>query len=146
MKNLNDVREGVWILAILAFFTAIILLASSIQLFSFSDIYRGSPGFPLADPANPSVTVAHITSGKFLFMAFPFLLLSVFSYFVGKGLLGAKKWSKIAVGAVSGVILLFSGVLFYSSFFALGTIGLAIAGLQIWYLFFNKSIKKYFKK
>ncbi|MCK4996910.1 hypothetical protein KAS08_01275 [Candidatus Pacearchaeota archaeon] len=145
MKNLNDVREGIWVLAVIAFLSAMGFMTMSLQIFSLSDVFRGTVGLPLADPAT-GVAVGYITSGQFLGIGFALVILSLFSYFVGKNLLKAKKWSKIAAGVVAAIIAIVSIVLLINKYFAIGFAGAAIAGLQIWYLFFSKSTKKYFKK
>jgi hypothetical protein len=145
MKNLNDVREGIWVLTVVAFLSAIGFISASLQVFSLSDVFRGTAGLPLADPST-GAAVGYVTSNQFLGIGFALIALGLFSYFMGKGLLKGKKWSKMAVGVIAVIIATMSIVMMVNSYFAIGAAGLIISGLQIWYLFFNKSTKKYFKK
>ena len=144
MKNLNNIREGIWVLAVVAFLSAIGFATMSLQLLSLSDVFRGTQGLPLADPST-GIAVGYITSVQFLGIGIAMIILSVLSYFIAKDLLRAKKWAKIAAGVVALIIATVSIVLLVSKYFAIGLAGVGISGLQIWYLFFNKSTKKYFK-
>lgn len=144
MKKINDVREGVWILAVLAFATALSLVAMGLQMFSLSDVFRGSAGLPLADPTTGAVA-GSINSGMFFGIGLALVALAFLSYFVGKGMLKAKKWARVVIGIVAIIILAIAVVLMVNSYYAIGISGMIIAGLQIWYLFFKKSSKKYFK-
>ena len=144
MKKLNDVREGIWVLAVVAFLSAMGFMTMSLQVFSLSDVFRGTAGLPLADPST-GVAIGYISSPQFLGIGLVLLLLAGLSYNIGKSLLKAKNWSKIAAGLIGAIIAIISIALLVSKYFAIGFVLLAIAGLQIWYIFFNKSTKKYFK-
>ena len=144
MKNSSDVREGIWILAVLCFVVSLGLVAGGIQLFSLADIFRGVGGLPLADPTT-GAAMGTVSAGVFCGIGLLLIGLGIFSFFVGRGLLKAQKWSKIAEGVVSAIIAIMGILLMFNSFILIGIVALAISGLKIWYLFVKKSTKKYFK-
>lgn len=144
MKNLKDVREGIWILAVIAFVMALGFATMSLQLFSLADVFRGTVGLPLADPTT-GVSVGYITSPQFCWIGITLVGLALLSYFIGKNLLKAKKWAKVAVGIVATLILALSVAIMVGKYYLIGLAGVCIGGLQIWYLFVKKSTKKYFK-
>lgn len=140
MKNLSDVKEGVWVLAVISFIMASGLAITGIQMFFLSDIVRGIGGLPLSEDG--SIVVS---AGQLFGVGFVLVLLAFFAYFVGRGLLKAKKWSKFSVGVVAVLLFSLAVALMVNTFYLSGIAVLAIAGLEGWYLFFNKDTKKYFK-
>ncbi len=144
MKNLNNVREGISVLAVVAFLSAVAFVTMGLQVLALSDVFRGTQGLPLADPSTGTV-MGYITSPQFLGIGIVLIILSALYYFIGRDLLKAKKWAKFAAGVIGVIIATVSIVLLVNKYFAIGLAGAAISGLQIWYLFFNKFTKKYFK-
>ena len=143
MKNSGEIREGIWILAVLCFVVSLGFIGGGIQVFSLADIFRGIGGVPLSDPTTGATI--NISTGTFLGLGLLLIALGVFSYFVGRGLLKAQKWSKITEGVVSAIIAVIGILLILNSLVLIGLVALAVAGLKIWYLFVKKSTKKYFK-
>lgn len=143
MKKSGDVHEGVWILAAISFFTALLSVGIGLQVFSLLDVL-GTSGLPLNDPTT-GASLGTVGSGVFAAVGFGLVALGLFSYFVGRGLLKGKNWSRIAVVAVTGLYALSSISALLNSLFISGIIGLGISGLIIWYLYFKESSKKYFK-
>jgi hypothetical protein len=143
MKKSGDVHEGIWILAAISFFTALISVGIGLQVFSLLDVL-GTGGLPLNDPTT-GAPLGTVGSGVFAGIGFGLVALGVLSYFVGRGLLKAKNWSRVAVAAIAALYGISSISALFNSMFISGIVGLGIAGLIIWYLYFKESSKKYFK-
>jgi len=72
-----------------------------------------------------------------------FLILSVLFYFIGKGLLNAKKWAKIVIAVIAIIFLIMALMSLINKNFS-SIIFIVINGFISWYLLLNKESKKFF--
>lgn len=144
MKKSSDINEGIWILAVVSFVTAFLSIGIGLQVISLFDVLRGTGGIPLSDPSTGSA-LGTLNPGIFLGLGLFLVTLGIFAYFLGRSTLRAKKWSRIAFAVIAVMYVVSAIYMFFKSLFISGIIGLGIAGLLIWYLYFKESTKKYFK-
>jgi hypothetical protein len=140
VKKVSEAPEGIKILAVLYFISALAIMLIGMFAFSFADSAK------TIDPS--MLTMAGIilpSSGIIVFIGLVFVAISILCYFLAKGLLAAKLWAKITVGIVVslsivlGIKSIFNGIYFGS------LSSIIVSGLILWYLFFKESTKKFFK-
>ena len=144
MKGLKNVPEGFWVLGVLAFLFCAGFISGSIQMFAVSDMLKGTAGFPIADP-NTGDVLTSIGPEVFFWMGIALVFFGVFSYFVGRGLLKAHKWSKYAAAVVAVLVLALAVVLIVYGAYSTAIFAILAVVAELWYLFFSESGKKYFK-
>ena len=139
VKKINDIPEGVKILAVLYFFGTFVLAFIGMFMFNLADAARLNGGaFVIGEGAV-------LTTGVAIGTGFGLIIVAVLSYLIAKGLLRAKNWARMilivlaVLGIISGILNMISGIYFGSTF------ALLINGIILWYLFFREDIKKYFK-
>lgn len=137
-KDTKEVPEGIKILSVLYFSgSAILVFFGAMFLNLFDGLRQGVAEVPAGFNFSPAVL---------LLLAFLFFALAIFEYFLAKGLWNLKNWARVvtAVFAVLGVVGSFSNLA--SGMYASGIFALAVSLLIGWYLLFNESVKKVFKK
>ncbi len=143
VKKVSEAPEGIKILAVLYFASALIFIGVGMYIFNFADSIK------TIDPGDlVMLAVAGISlpgPGPMALIGLLFVAVSIFCYFLAKGLLAAKAWAKLVIGIgvslsiVFGIIGIFNGTYFGS------LSSIIVNGLILWYLFFKESTKKFFK-
>lgn len=140
VKKIGEAPEGIKILAVVYFMGALVLMFVSSFIFNIADSIKNIDPTILA-----SAGLSIPSSGTIILIGLLFVSFSILHYFLAKGILNAKNWARIVIGAmistaiVLGIVSIVKGAYIGSSF------GIIINGLIMWYLFFKKSTKKFFK-
>ncbi|MDP1728583.1 MAG: hypothetical protein Q8L27_00075 [archaeon] len=138
IKKMPTRPVGVTILSILGYIGAVftllmglVMIFGSVALFNFLTTL---PEFQMYE------LMGTIGATFFIIMGIILLPLAVLDYFIARGLWNGRNWARI-------IILVFIGISAVQNLFALpfSLFGLAIDGLIIWYLGFNKPVVAYFK-
>lgn len=140
VKKISEAPEGIRILAVLYFASALILMFVGSFIFNIADSVKN------VDPMVLAAAGVSIPNSRTIILAgLLFVAVSILYYFLAKGLLNAKNWTRIVIGVmvslgvVSGIIYMVKGAYIGSSF------GILVNALIIWYLFFKDTTKKFFK-
>ena len=135
----KPIPEGIMILAVLAFIGAFIsffignlLITSSTSIVNYFEI-----------AATQSAEIGVPSLMQLILIGILLIAVAVFEYLLGRGLLKAQKWARIAliVLAVLGAILAILSITQGS----LGSIfSIIVDAIIIWYLVSRKSVKQFF--
>lgn len=127
----QNIPEGILILSVLMFAGA---------LFSFM---LGSFFFNLADTPSDLLQSFELAPGILGFVGFMLIGFSVLSYFIGRGLISFRNWSRVTLIVLSGISVVFSFINLFNKMFYGSIFGLILNGLIIWYLVNPKVVKYY---
>ena len=133
-KNKKEIPTAVKVISVYYFIIAFFSVMAGLYILFFKDF----SAYILQDYGF-SITSPGMLSGIGLLVA----ALGVFYIFIGKNLWKSRNWARIAAIIISSLSVLYSIVnLFYGEFG--GIFFVLIDGLIIWYLVFNKDVKKAF--
>ena len=139
IRSVNEVPEGVRVLAVFCFVGAFISFIAGGFLFSFSDnVSQNADLFIQQGIAVPSPM-------ELIFLGIVLLGFAVLEYFIARDVLKLKNWARsaITIFAVFGIITAITNLT--DKLFVSGIFSLLVNGFVIWYLMFRIETRKAFK-
>ena len=137
--SVQDVPEGIKILAVFCFIGAFISFIAGVFLFSFADNVSQNATIFIEQGIEIPSSMTLILFGIVL------LGFAIFEYFLAKEIFKLKNWAKNAliIFSVFGIITAIMNI--KEKFISSGIFSLIMNGLIIWYLTFRLGTRKAFK-
>lgn len=140
VKKLSEVPEGIKILAFLFFAGALISFAFGGFMFSFADGLNTMDTDLMA-----SANLDQVNSWIVILIGMLLIGIAVFEYFLGRGLLKGRGWTRIVIGILAVLGIISAIMNFGNAMYASGFFGITTNGVVVWYLFVSDESKKFFK-